>query len=523
MKFQKIISCFLTLTLVLSLISCNDKASSNNGKNEAQEKGTMIVACSNAPIHYNRNANSLAGGYPSINIFSSLLQLTISGEIISDLAKTYTISDDGLTYTFNLYDNVKWHDGEKFTSADVKYTFETIIKEKGMNVEKYINIKEILTPDDNTVIFKLDQVDASLLSYLPQTIILPKHLYENTDWLENPANKKPVGTGPFKFVSEEKDVSIVLEANKDYFKGEPGLDRIIYKIIPDESTAVQAYINGEVDLLGLPAAISPSSVKELEKIPDTKIQTMISADRQYLITNLSKKPWDDVRVRRAVALCLDRPLLVEKAHKGYAETAEGFYTPAVSWAYTDKYKMPAQDIEAAKKLLDEAGYLPDANGVRIKDVNIVIFEFAVFSEIATIVQQNLKSIGIEAKITTLEAAGWQDKMNAGDFDIGIMGGYHGPDPDNMVGRAGVGGWANFMKYNNPELEEIFVNGRKETNIDKRAEIYSEMQRILSEDLPVMPLTEWCYIIVSKNNLQGHPVENQDKIASSNYFLMHYTD
>ena len=518
MKFKKVISGLLACTMIFSLAACGNSEKQVNKENG---KGTMVVACSSAPIHYNRNANSLAGGYPAINIFSSLLQLTISGKIIPDLAETYEISEDGLTYTFHLHDNVKWHDGEQFTSADVKYTFETIIKEKGMNVEKYVNINEILTPDDKTVIFKLNEIDASLLSYLPQTIILPKHLYENTDWLTNPANTTPVGTGPFKFVSEEKDVSIVLEANKDYFMGEPGLDRIIYKILPDESTAVQAYLNNEVDLLGLPAAISPSAVTSLEKTPDTNVQLMISADRQYMVTNLSKEPWNDVRVRKAVAMCIDRPQLVEKAHKGYAEVAEGFYTPAVSWAYTDKYKMPERDIEAAKKLLDEAGYLPDANGVRIKDANIVIFEFAVFSEIATIIKQNLSEIGIQAKITTLENAGWQDKMKAGEFDIGIIGGYHGPDPDNMVGRVGVGGWGNFMKYNNPELEELFVEGRKEPELEKRKVIYEDMQRIISEDLPVMHLTEWCYIIVTRTNLKGHPVEMQDKVASANYFYMHY--
>lgn len=528
MKFKRILAGILSLSLVLSLGACgNNTPTENNGSTSksqstntaetTKEKGTLVVSCSNAPIHYNGVANNMAGSFPAVNIFSSLLETTISGQIIPDLAKEYTISEDGLTYTFNLHDNVKWHDGEKFTSADVKFTFETIVNEKGVNVGKYKNIKEILTPDDNTVVFKLENIDAALVSYLPQTDILPKHIYEGTDWLENPANKKPIGTGAFKFVSEEKDVSITLEANKEYFKGEPGVDRIIYKIIPDENTAVQAYLNGEVDILGLPSAISPSAVPSLVNAPNTKVQTMISADRQYLVTNLAKEPWNDVKVRQAVSLCLDRPQYVEKAHKGYAEPAEGFYTPAVSWAYTDEYKMPDQDIEKAKALLDEAGLKADANGVRIKDVEIMIFEFAVFSDIATILQQNLKAIGIEAKITTLEYAAWNDKMTEGKFDIGIIGGYHGPDPDSMRIRVGEGGTLNYSKYNNPKLEELLDKGAQESNIEKRAVIYKEMQKLLSEELPVMPLTEWCYIIVTRDDISGHPIENQDSIGSANYF------
>lgn len=525
MKMKKLVSIVLASAMVFSLAACGNSTPANGSSSQPGKadkgKGTLVVASSSAPIHYNGDANNLAGSYPAINIFSGLLETTISGNIIPDLAKEYSISDDGLTYTFNLNKGVKWHDGKDFSSEDVKFTYETIIKEKGVNVDKYENIKEITTPDKDTVVFKLEKVDASLISYIPQTDILPKHIYEGTDWLTNPANKKPIGTGAFKFVSEEKDVSIILEANKDYFKGEPGVDRIIYKIIPDENTAVQAYLNGEVDLLGLPAAISPAAVPSLKNAANTKVQTMISADRQYMVTNLSNEPWSNLKVRQAVALCLDRPQIVEKAHKGYAEVAEGFYTPAVSWAYTDEYKMPDQDIEKAKALLDEAGYKADANGVRIKDVEIVIFEFAVFSDIATIVQQNLKSIGIEAKITTLETAAWSQKMQDGKFDLGIIGGFHGPDPDGMVGRVGVGGWGNFMKYNNPKLEEIFAQGRSETDLEKRAAIYKEMQKILSEELPIMPLTEWCYIIVTRANLSGHPIENPDSIGSANYYLMKF--
>lgn len=512
-KCKKVISMLLIVLLLSSLAACS---TSGNVSNNGEEK-IMVVAASSEPVHFNGNAVSGAGGYPGANIFSSLFQSSVAGVIIPDLVTKYEVSDDGLTYTFHLHDNVKWHDNTKFTSADVKFTFDTVIKEKGMNVERFEAVKEITCPDDNTVVFNLSKKSAALLSVLSYVSILPKHLYEGTDWLNNPANQKPVGTGAFKFVEHKKGVSITLEAFDDYFLGRPKIDKIVYKIIPDENTVVQSYLNGEVDVIDLAAAVSPAAMPTLEKAPNTKIETMISADRQYLVTNMQKDPWSNVKVRKAVAMALDREEMVEKAHKGYAKIAEGFYTPAVSWAYTDKYKLPARDIEKAKKLLDEAGYKADANGIRIKDAEIVIFQFAVFSDIAKIVQANLKEIGIDTTITTLEYAAWDERLQTGKFDIAVIGGYHGPDPDNMRIRVGTGGILNYMKYSSPVIDGLLDKGNVETDIKKRAEIYKEFQKVLSEDLPVIPLTEWCYIVITKNNIDGHYVYLKDTVGSAEYY------
>ncbi len=210
--------------------------------------------------------------------------------------------------------------------------------------------------------------------------------------------------------------------------------------------------------------------------------------------------------------------MVTKAHKGYAEKAIGFYTPAVKWAYADEYKMPEKDIEKAKQLLDEAGFTPDKDGIRIKDAEIVIFQFAVFSDIAKIVQANLKEIGIDCKITTLEYAAWEEKLQSGAFDIAVIGGYHGPDPDNMVIRIGENGVLNFMKYKNDRIEELFKLGRN-ANEEERPAVYYEMQKIMSEELPVMPLTEWCYIVVTKDNITGHYADLTDKAGSGDYYYI----
>lgn len=527
---HRALSILLALILCFTAVACggnngNNAGSAGNGDGSSSAAGTegsgadeekvVIVAASSEPVHFNNNAVSTSS-FPSISIFSSLFDMSVTGVIIPDLVKDYTVSEDGLTYTFNLHENVTWHDGEPFSSNDVKYTFDTVIQEEGVSAHYFTTVKEVTCPDENTVVFTLTDPTPPLLTYLTYVYILPAHLYEGTDWLDNPANQTPVGTGAFKFVEHNKGTSITLEAYDDYFLGRPEIDKLIFKIIPDGNTLVQAYLNGEVDIIDLADAIDPSAMPSLENLEGTFIDTMISADRQYLVTNLSKEPWSDLRVRQAVAMCLDRQQMVDLAHKGYAEVAEGFYTPAVAWAYTDEYTMPERDIEAAKALLDEAGYTPDADGVRIKDVDIVIFQFAAFSDIATVLKANLKEIGIEASITSLEYAAWDERCASGDFDIAVIGGYHGPDPDVMRTRIGDGGTLNYGKYHNDRIEEIFAEAQTEPDQEKRTELYHEMQKIMSEELPVMPLTEWCYILVIPDNFSGHYMEEKETVGSSDY-------
>lgn len=520
-KSARLLALLAACAMLLGLAACqsdtspNGNGSPDNSGQTGKSGGTLIVPISTDPPHFNGNAAQTAGGTPASNIFSRLFRRTVTGVMVNDLVDDYSISEDGLVYTFNLHSGVKWHDGTPFTSEDVKFTYETHIREKGQNVEYIEMIENIECPDENTVIFHLSRINAPLINVLTFAI-LPKHLYEGTDWLDNPANQHPIGTGPFKFVERNKGVSITVEANDEYFRGRPAIDKIVFTVIPDENTLVQSYLNNEIDVIDLSAAVSPAAMPTLENAPGTNIKTMISADRQYMITNLSKEPWSDVRVRRAVAMAVNREEMVDKAHKGYAVVAEGFYTPAVEWAHTDKYKLPAFDVEGAKALLDEAGLTPDANGVRIKDCEIVIFQFAVFSDMARIVQSSLKEIGIECTITTLEYAAWDERCANGDFDIAIIGGYHGPDPEVMRIRIGAGGVLNYMQYHSDEIEDLLLRGSSTSDIEERQKIYYEMQRVMSEDLPVIPLTEWCYIVITRDYVDKHYVYETDTAGSHEY-------
>ncbi|QED49114.1 ABC transporter substrate-binding protein [Cytobacillus dafuensis] len=522
---KRIMFLMLVTVMFISIVGCTDSSSSNtqSSTNESSEKKnekTAVIALGSDPVHFNPNVGDGGSGYVTSNVLSSLITQDDGFNILPDLAESWDISEDGKIYTFHLQKDVKWHDGEPFKSKDVKWTIDEIIEKKGFIVNQLGSIKEITCPDDQTVVIELKEPNAAILSILSGAVIMPSHLYEGTDWVENSVNQHPIGTGPFKFVEHKRGISVTLEANKDYFKGAPKIDKLVFSVIPDENTVVQSFLNGEVDVIDYSSAITPAAVPSLEKTEGVKVVKTLSNSRQYMIANLEKKPWNDVRVREALAYAIDRDELVKKAHKGYAWRAEGFYTPAVEWAYNDKDVMPERDVEKAKQLLDEAGLTPDKNGVRLKDIEILIFQFPVFTDIAKVVQSNLKEIGIETTISTLEYSAWDEKVRNGDFELTILGGNHGIDPEGLFVRVGTGGAMNLMHYSNPEIDRLLAEGLKTADQDERAVIYKEIQKIMSEEYPVLPLTEWMYIFVMKDYISGHPIDDGiGKVGGAEYSIL----
>lgn len=507
------------LYILVIIIASVSIASCSNNSMPADDK-TLVVCMGNDPIHFNPNIAESIAGYPASNIMSHLIGRDDMNNYVVDLAESWSISDEGKKYTFNLTKNVRWHDGEPFTAADVEWTFKTIIKEKGLLVNRLSSIDSIACPDDLTVVFKLKEPDASFLSVVANAFILPRHIYEGTDWRTNAANLRPIGTGPFKFVEYKRDSSIILEANDDYFRGRPNIDKLIYRIIPDENTAVQAFKNGEVDILDYSSAVTPSAVPELEGMNGVRVVKSISTSRQYIAFNLMKEPFDSIDMRQAVAFAVDRDEIVAKAHKGYGSKAEGFYTPAVTWAYNDRDVLPKRDLDNAIRALNRAGYYPDQDGVRLKDIDIVTFQFPTFVDMARVVQENLKEIGIEANITVLEYSAWYEQVRRGDFHIAIVGGDWGSDPEGLTVRVNTHGFMNIMGYSNPEIDYLLEKGRKTFIQDERAAIYKDVQKIISEDLPIVPLSEWMYIVATRDYINGHPIDDGlGKIPSGQYSLI----
>jgi peptide/nickel transport system substrate-binding protein len=526
---KRIVGSFIILAMAVSATGCAGGGNTGGDANTAgspaqqagapQKGGTFVVAYSGDPISFNPNAKIDDFGYSiEQSLFNKLVTLDSDYQIIPDLAKSWQITDGGKTYTFDLVQGVKWHDGKPFTSADVKWTLDTIIKEKGVAYTNMKVIDAVETPDDHTVVLKLKEPSSPLLGFLAWygTFIMPKHLYENTDWLTNPANQKPVGTGPFKFVEWTKGDHVSLAANPDYFGGAPYLDKVVYQMMPDSNTAAQALLRGEVDYS---FTQPPLTMLDSLKKANIKVDSFPAPSRYYAQLNLRREPLQKLDVRKALAMAINRKEIVEKAFTGLGDEAWGFYTPAIGWAYDKSARAPEYDPSKAEQLLEQAGYKKGADGTRLKLSLIYFTAGQQYADLAQVIKSNLKQIGVDIQLQGLEIAAWSKKVGEDhDFDLAILAGFQGPDPDNMRNRFSKDGSIQFMGYSNPVIEKALDEGARETDQAKRAASYFAIQQELAKDLPVIPFAEVVSLYVYGNKVHGlaiHP-ENKGKLTTYNF-------
>ncbi|WP_312700170.1 ABC transporter substrate-binding protein [Sedimentibacter sp.] len=523
---MKKISLLLTVCLIMGmLVGCGstdtEKKVPEDGQqvSEGNKGGTLIVGMTGDPSTYNPDYQ--ADGYLqpiAENIFNRLIKVTNKQEVVPDLAKSYKVSDDGKEITFYLNENVKWHDGAPFSSADVKFTFDTIIKEGGQLAGSLTSVEEIATPDDNTVVFKLKNKDASLIGYLAwdACYIIPKHIYEGTDWSVNPANLNPIGTGPFKFVSHDKGVSVTLERNDEYWGDKAYLDKVIFSIIPDANTAVQALYNKELDILGIEPPLSET--QNFESDPDIKVGKQYWPSRYYMFFNIKDSIFKDAKLRQAVSFGIDKDDIIRKALKGVGEKSNTAMTPMYEWALNTTDVFPERDTEKAMKLIEDAGYTKKSNGMYL-ETTIDVFNVEPFTDIAVIIRDNLKDIGIDVKINIMEGAAWDEKIWYGrNYDISLLAGYQGPDPGALTSRFSTEAVINLMGYSNLKLDEALEKGASYVSEEDRAPYYKEAQKYIVEDVPVVPISEYISIAPYQSYIVGHPTSEEaiDKTGFHEY-------
>lgn len=486
---------------------------------------TVIVGLQGDPTSFNQVGSPDDWGYVvSENLFSRLVKLNWNGEAIPDLAESWDVSDDGMTYTFHLYQNALWHDGEAVTSADVLWTFQKIMDESAYLSSYLGSVESFEAPDDYTVVFHMTTPDAALLSNISflGASILPEHVYEGQDWLScDAATKAPVGSGPFKLVDYQQGVSITLEANQDFYGEVPAYDKLIYQIIPDGNTAVQAFNNGELDVLGImaPAAQVPS----LESTEGTVVVRNANFGRYYFGYNFNSEAFSDVKVREAVTMAVNRQEVVDKAFGATGELAQGYYTPAVDWAYNADAAIPEYNKEKAAELLEEAGLTKDSDGNYLT-VTMATFNLDPFTNIAQIMQANLKEVGINLVINTMDQGAFMELGTSGEgYDMYAMGGQVGPDPSMFFHRIGTGGMMNFSKYSNEEVDSLFAEAAGMTDQEKRGECYKKIQEICAEDFIIVPLSEDIGINVYKDYLTNLPYDTAiEKAAQTEMTYVTFT-
>lgn len=483
---------------------------------EPQRSGTLRVLLHGEPatLDPNRSVDELALTVAP-SLFSQLVALDSDMRLIPDLAESWSTSPDGLTYTFRLQEGVTWHDGRPFTAEDVRFTLESLARHSSLARDAAARVTEVTAPDDRTVVLRLRQTWSPFLATLGGLglFILPRHLADKPDF-----GHQPVGTGPFRLREWVPGRRIELEAHPGYHGRGPFLERVVYSFLSPGADLAALLLTGTVDV----SLVRPplKQLPRLQASPLLRVETRTSPGRYYCGFNLRRAPWSDPRVRLAFNAALDRPALVAAAMPGQGAPAFGFYTPTVPWAYHAAARVPPLDRGRAARLLDEAGLRPDAGGVRLR-TRLLVPAYPPFDELAKGLAEQLRPLGLAVDLEVLPIQTLMERvLQAHDFDLALMGGNHGPDPDNLQLRFGSAGALQFMGYASPELDEALAAGARAPDLAARATAYARVQGILARDLPIAPLAEGVRITVSRRAVTGlAQLEARGLVAANNFSLV----
>jgi len=447
---------------------------------QIKKGGTLTIGVDQEVVGLDPNIVTAFSSFRRIDLlYNKLVKYDENLNIVPDLAISWKIPDN-LTYIFYLRKGIKFHNGRELTAEDVKYTLERILDPKtGSPGRSYIEpISSIEIVDKYTVKIKLSTPLASLLSGLASNncAIVPKEEIEKYGNLQ----RNVVGTGPFKLAEWVPDNYMRLVRNPDYFeKGLPYLDEVIFRVIPEQTSLLAGLKSGALDM----ATINDGSVI-LQAKKDSNLVVMQKPGinvRTYGF-NTTRKPFDDIRVRQAIALAIDRDEIVSTAEFGMALPSGPIPASVKRWAKSVKLlPLSRPNIKKAKELLAQAGY-PD--GFSFKIVCSPTYEGGI--SVAQVIQNQLKKIGLKPELEVLEWGIYIDRWRKRDFDsmVELRGG--DPDPDRFLYRIlhSKGAVNNFL-FKDEEVDKLLEEGRKLTKYEERKPIYDKLQVLISEKAPVI--------------------------------------
>src|SRR5919202_675531 len=463
--------------------------------------GTLVVAVTADPGQFNSGI-SPAGGTHAVadNLYNGLVFLDDQLNPQPDLAESWNVSPDGKTYTFALRQGVKWHDGQPFSSADVKFTFEEILLKYHARTKAGLEgvLEGIDTPDPNTVVMRFKQPYGPLLQRLDmvEAPILPKHVYEGQDPTRAEANLRPVGTGPFKLAEYVKGDRVRMVRNDQYYKpGLPYLDELVFRIIPQPSTAALALEQGEVDFLG--SAPGPD-LSRLRQNPDLSFGQNAAGSggsfcQETMIYNLSRPPLNKVEVRQALAYAIDRDEILKNVYFGQGKVANAAISSGLTWAYNPNAPKYPLDRAKANAMLDEAGLPGGADGTRFK---LQFVHATSYAKTGEALRQQLAQVGVDFQLVPMEVnAANEREFIQKDFDVGFASYCNGPDPEIGVRRMYVSHnigpilFSNGAGYVNPQVDDLFDRAAASVDRAQRTQLYAQIQDIVGRDLPYWWLVE----------------------------------
>jgi peptide/nickel transport system substrate-binding protein len=437
-------------------------------------------------------------------IFNGLVTTNDKGEWMGDLAvqvptvQNGGVSQDGLTVIYKLRQDVVWHDGVPFTAQDVVFTWQTIMNPKNSVVTRdgYDKIASILAQDQYTIEIKFKEYYAPYLTLF--STILPKHILESVDINKSQFNRAPIGTGAFKFKEWRIADAIIFEANPAYFRGKAHLNTFVYKIFPDPNIMLTQLKSGEIDI------VSNVNFTQFDQVKAVSgYSTMISPNMiwEHLDFNLDNPLFQDVRIRKAIALGIDRQALVNQTLRNVASPAFGDQSP-LSWAYNPAISAGGRDVTAARDLLIQAGWKQGPDGIFMKDGQKLSFSLVTTSgnkvreTVAEAIAGQLREVGIIMEIRLIDGPlFFSDILKNRRFETAMYAWVAGLDPNNknlwnsQKIPSSTNGYEgqNYPGWRNAEVDFLTEQGARAVDLDARKLVYFRIQEILIQESPIVPL------------------------------------
>ena len=491
------LSIFLILSIIFSL-SCRNRTNEFVTVALSEKFSTLDTLTSSASDAAAERVRAL--------MFNSLIKKNEKFEYVGELAKEIQTSDDGKTITFILQDNVKFHNGKDFTSADVKYTFDELFKSQTaykagsffetVNEEKVRHIVSLETPNPKTVVITVTRpaLKNKLLSNLVAVPIIAEGTIEQQ-------KTQPTGTGAFKFVNfDQSQNTVELEANPNYWEGAPKVQKIQIKTVTDANSLQAELQSGGVDIAPLANNLSPDTLNSLDQLPNLKVEKFNGSNIDYLGFNTESPTLDKVKIRQAIAFGIDREKIIKDLLSGQAVIAHSVL-PIESWAYNGETKY-SYDPAKAKQLIAESGYKNEPIKFRFSVGNTAVNQYA------QVIQNSLKEIGLNIEIETVEPNTLRQQLSLGQFQMNTgrwIGGNQDPIfLNDLFASSSIPGGkvacCNRSRYKNSEYDKIIVEALNTTDRENAKRLYFKAQEIVSNDLPLLPLWYPANMVVSNERI-----------------------
>jgi len=466
----------------------------------AQDKagGTLIVGTTQAPRHLNGAVQSgVATAMPSTQLFASPLRFDDKWNPQPYLAEKWSLAADGMALTLNLRKDAVFHDGKPITSEDVAFSIMQI-KANHPFTTMLGPVTRVDTPDAHTAIIRMATPHPAIVLAMSPALapILPRHVYgDGTDLKNHPRNGQGlVGSGPFRLVEFKPGQRIVMEKFERFFlPGKPRLDKVIININPDATSLLLGMERGDIHMIPYEAA--SADLKRLKGSPN-----VVLTDRGYegigainwLAFNTTKKPLDDVKVRKAIAYALDKNFITKALMGGFATPADGPIVPGSPFAVPDLVKYPL-DLKKSAELLDTAGYKAGAGGERFRlTIDYIPGADEQQRNVAEYVRAQLKKVGVAVDVrASADFPAWAKRMAARDFDMSMDSVFNWGDPVIGVHRTYLSTnikpivWTNTQGYANPKVDELLNTAGTTLDPTRRKAYYATFEKIVTDEVPIV--------------------------------------